>query len=79
MAAGLREGDRHAVSEYMETVLLSSPYPAGFPTERTAGYVPESAQLAVEWYLPPVEVVPEAKAFGTSRRGRPVSRQPGQS
>jgi restriction system protein len=63
LAAGLRERDRHAVSEYMETVLHSSPYPDGFPTERRAGYVPESSLLAVEWYLPPVDVIPEAKAF----------------
>jgi restriction system protein len=44
-------------------VLDLSPYPAGFPAERSAGYVPESALLAVEWYLPPVDVVPEQKAF----------------
>ena len=63
MAAGLRENDRLAVSEYVQTVLDRSPYPAGFPAERSAGYVPESSLLAVEWYLPPVEVVPEQKAF----------------
>jgi restriction system protein len=44
-------------------VLDLSPYPAGFPAGRSAGYVPESALLAVEWYLPPVDVVPEQKAF----------------
>ena len=37
--------------------------PLDFPAERSAGYVPESSLLAVEWYLPPVEVVPEQKAF----------------
>jgi restriction system protein len=63
MAAGLREHDRYAVSEYVQTVLDLSPYPADFPAERSAGYVPESALLAVEWYLPPVEVIPEQKAF----------------
>jgi len=63
MALGIREGDRHAVSEYIEIVLRSSPYPAGFPDERRAGYVPESSLLAVEWYLPPVDVVPEHKSF----------------
>ena len=63
MAAGLRENDRLAVSEYVQTVLDQSPYPADFPAERRAGYVPESSLLAVEWYLPPVEVVPEQKAF----------------
>lgn len=63
MAAGLRVGDRHSVSEYIEIVLRSSPYPDGFPIERHAGYVPESSLLAVEWYLPPVDVVPEHKSF----------------
>jgi restriction system protein len=63
MAAGLHQNDRFAVSEYIQTVLDLSPYPADFPTERSAGYVPESSLLAVEWYLPPVEVVPEQKSF----------------
>ena len=52
MAAGLRNMDRFAVSEYVQMVLDRSPYPAGFPAERSAGYVPESSLLAVEWYLP---------------------------
>jgi restriction system protein len=63
VAAGLGENDRFAVSEYIQAVLDLSPYPAGFPAERSAGYVPESSLLAVEWYLPPVDVVPEQKAF----------------
>jgi restriction system protein len=63
LAAGLRKNDRFAVSEYMQTMLDRSPYPTGFPAERSAGYVPESSLLAVEWYLPPVEVVPAQKAF----------------
>jgi len=63
MEAGLRENDRHAVSEYVQAVLDRSSYPARFPAQRTAGYVPESSLLAVEWYLPPVDVVPQYKAF----------------
>ncbi|MFG2000983.1 restriction endonuclease [Spirillospora sp. NPDC048911] len=63
LATGLGEADRHAVSEYMDMVLQRSPYPRGFPNERKAGYVPESSLLAVEWFLPPVEIVPAAKAF----------------
>ncbi len=63
MAAGLAVNDRFAVSEYVQAVLDRSPYPAGFPAERSAGYVPESSLLAVEWYLPSVEIVPEQKAF----------------
>ncbi|HEX4818123.1 MAG TPA: restriction endonuclease [Nonomuraea sp.] len=63
MEVGLRSGDRHAVSDYMNLVLQASPYPKGFPTERRTGYVPESSLLAVEWYLPPPEVVPEYKLY----------------
>ena len=63
LEAGLRENDRHAVSEYVQMVLDRSPYPSRFPAQRSAGYVPESSLLAVEWYLPPVDVVPKYKAF----------------
>jgi restriction system protein len=63
LEAGLRENDRHAVSEYIQAVLDRSPYPLGFPDQRSAGYVPESSLLAVEWYLPSVDVVPQYKAF----------------
>jgi restriction system protein len=63
MAAGFREHDRFAVSEYVQIVLDRSPYPEGFPAERHAGYVPESSLLAVEWFLPTFEVIPEHKAF----------------
>jgi restriction system protein len=70
MAAGLAENDRFAVSEYVQTVLDRSPYPAGFPSERSAGYVPESSLLAVEWYLPPSKSSRNRKRSGTSRRAR---------
>ncbi|MET7329502.1 hypothetical protein [Nonomuraea sp. NPDC005650] len=71
IGAGLRVGGRHAVSDYMDMVLRASPYPEGFPTGRKTGYVPESSLLAVEWCLPPPEIVPENKLFrhmmGTGR------------
>jgi len=63
MEAGISRRDRYAVSEYVQIVLDRSPYPADFPRERRAGYVPESSLLAVEWYLPAVEVIPQQKAF----------------
>jgi restriction system protein len=63
LAVGFREHDRFAVSEYVQMVLDRSPYPTDFPTERHAGYVPESTLLAVEWYLPIVDIVPEYKAY----------------
>jgi restriction system protein len=63
LEVGLSENDRHAVSEYVQIVLDRSPHPAEFPAQRSAGYVPESSLLAVEWYLPLVDVVPKNKAF----------------
>jgi restriction system protein len=63
LEAGLREHDRHAVSEYVQIVLDRSPYPVQFPAQRSTGYVPESSLMAVEWYLPSVDVVPKFKAF----------------
>jgi restriction system protein len=63
LAAGFRDHDRFAVSEYVQIVLDRSPYPEGFPTERHAGYVPESSLLAVEWFLPTFDIIPEHKAF----------------
>ncbi|MGO8981628.1 MAG: restriction endonuclease [Streptosporangiaceae bacterium] len=63
LAAGLPAKDRYAVSEYLQMVLDRSPYPPDFPSERHCGYVPESSLLAVEWYLPPVDIIPEHKAF----------------
>jgi restriction system protein len=63
LTAGFRDHDRLAVSEYVQIVLDRSPYPAYFPIRRHAGYVPESSLLAVEWYLPTFDVIPEHKSF----------------
>jgi restriction system protein len=63
LAAGFRERDRFAVSEYVQVVLDRSPYPSGFPAERHVGYVPESSLLVVEWFLPTIDIVPEHKIF----------------
>lgn len=63
LATGFDARDRFAVSEYLQAVLDASPYPEGFPTERHVGYVPESELVAVEWFLPTFDIVPEHKAF----------------
>ena len=80
MAAGFREHDRFAVSEYVQIVLDRSPYPEGFPAERHAGYVPESSLLAVEWFLPTFDIIPEHKAFRhikTRKAVEPTAKPPG--
>ena len=79
MAAGFREHDRFAVSEYVQIVLDGSPYPEGFPAERHAGYVPESSLLAVQWFLPTFDIIPEHKAFRhvkTRKAVEPIARSP---
>ena len=63
LAAGFSAHDRFSVSEYLQAVLDASPYPDGFPAERHVGYVPESELVAVEWFLPTFDIVPEHKAF----------------
>jgi restriction system protein len=63
LAIGFREQDRFAVSNYVQMVLDRSPYPEGFPAERHAGYVPESSLLAVEWFLPTFDIIPEHKTL----------------
>jgi|HubBroStandDraft_1064217.scaffolds.fasta_scaffold22021_2 restriction system protein len=76
IAAGFRAHDRFAVSEYVQAALDRSPYPEGFPAERQAGYVPESLLLAVEWFLPTFDIIPEHKAFKriSSTRCSPAER-----
>jgi restriction system protein len=74
-----RAHDRFAVSKYVQMVLDRSPYPEGFPAERHAGYVPESSLLAVEWFLPTFDIIPEHKAFKHVKARKavePVARPP---
>jgi restriction system protein len=78
LAAGFRQHDRFAVSEYLQMVLDSSPYPKGFPAERRAGYVPESSLLAVESFMPTPDIVPEYKEYRhiKSRKSVEPARRP---
>ncbi len=82
VAVGFGEHDRFAVSEYVQIVLDRSPYPEGFPAERHAGYVPESSLLAVEWFLPTFDIIPEHKAFRhvkTRKAIEPTARPPAEA
>ena len=82
LAAGFREHDRFAVSEYVQMVLDGSPYPEGFPVQRHAGYVPESSLLAVEWFLPTFDIIPGHKTFRhvkTRKTVEPTARSPAEA
>jgi restriction system protein len=62
-AAAVRNHDRHAVSDYFQMMVDRVKDPGGFPVRRRAGFVPESALLAIEWYLPGPDIVPTKKSF----------------
>ena len=82
LAVGFREHDRFAVSEYVQMMLDRSAYPEGFPAERHAGYVPESSLLAVEWFLPTFDIIPEHKMFRhvkTRKAVEPIARPPAEA
>lgn len=50
-----------AVAKYFSLVLDRSPYPKGFPKRHKLAFVPESAQLVLEYEFPTLEVVPTTK------------------
>jgi restriction system protein len=58
-----QEGNPDAVVGYFELVLQRSHYPNGFPQTFKLAFVPESRQLVVEYELPTVAVVPDAKTY----------------
>lgn len=62
-ADAVRGRDRKAVSRYFQMIIDQLDDPSGFPKLRTAGYVPESTLLALEWRLPVPDIVPPSKAF----------------
>jgi restriction system protein len=62
-AGAVRAGDRHGVSKYFQQLIDMVVDPEGFPRKRSAGYVPESTLLAIEWYLPSPEIVPSGRSY----------------
>ena len=56
-----REPD--AIIEYFGMVLANSVYPEGFPQQYRVAYVPESAQLVIEYTLPAINAVPREKEY----------------
>ena len=56
-----READ--AIVEYCAMVLENSEYPDVFPQHARLAYVPESAQLVIEYDLPTFEAIPTAESY----------------
>jgi restriction system protein len=55
--------DPNAIVEYFDMVLANSVYPDSFPQHYRVAYVPESAQLVVEYGLPTIDAVPREKEY----------------
>lgn len=62
-AAAVAAGSPEAVVEYFDMVLANSIYPEGFPQRHRVAYVPESAQLVVEYELPTLEAIPQVREY----------------
>ncbi|WP_433477349.1 restriction endonuclease [Spirillospora sp. CA-142024] len=59
----LAEGRPDAVVAYFDLVLNTVAYPDDFPSKWRMAYVPDSAQLVVEYELPTINVVPTVKTY----------------
>ena len=60
---GLAARQPEAVVRYLDLVLEAAEYPDGFPHSRHLAYAATSGHLIIEYVLPGLEVVPEAKAY----------------
>lgn len=60
---GLAAGHPDAVVRYLDLVLERASYPDGFPHSWRLAYTPGTRQLAVEYELPHVDVVPTVKTY----------------
>ncbi|WP_436774585.1 restriction endonuclease [Yinghuangia sp. YIM S09857] len=59
----LRRGDAEAAVQYFSAALYASAaWPDGFPHQVAAAYDRGSRELVLDWQLPGIEVVPEAKS-----------------
>jgi restriction system protein len=56
-------GDPEAVEWFVGGVLNASRYPDGFPRQHQVAYRPESREVAVEFELPPQDVVPSVRGY----------------
>lgn len=59
----LAAGAPDALATYLNLVLEAAAYPEGFAHEWRIAFVPDSAQLVIEFELPTPEVVPTVKAY----------------
>lgn len=63
LAANYRAGDPAGIAAYVESVLTALRLPRGINPKAKVAYSPDSRQLAVEYELPTVDVVPKAKSY----------------
>jgi hypothetical protein len=63
LAAGYRAGDPAGIAAHVESAITAMPLPRWINPKATVAYSPDSRQLAVEYELPTVDVVPQAKSY----------------
>jgi restriction system protein len=59
----LQNGLQQAINDYFTMVLASSNYPDNFPKNFKLAYLPESKQLAIEYDIPPFDIIPGISAY----------------
>ncbi|MDH6215687.1 restriction endonuclease [Streptomyces pseudovenezuelae] len=63
VTAGVRRGEPDCVVEYFSAALYSSTaWPEGFPRQVAAAFDASARQLVLDWELPGLDVVPDAKS-----------------
>lgn len=72
----LVDGMPDAITTYLNLVLERSAYPDGFANEWRLAFVPDSAQLVVEYELPTLEVIPTVKVYKYVKSTDTISKTP---
>jgi restriction system protein len=63
LTASYRAGDPAGITAHVESVLAALPLPRCINPKAKVAYSPDARQLAVEYELPTVDVVPKAKSY----------------
>jgi restriction system protein len=63
LTASYRVGDPAGIAAHVESVLTALPLPRCINPKAKVAYSPDARQLAVEYELPTVDVVPKAKSY----------------
>ncbi len=76
LQAAYQASEIAAVASYNSMVLERSEYPDSFPQNFRVAYVPDSKELAIEYQLPSVEVVPTALEYKYNKSKDSIDQKP---